>query len=142
NDAISAIGLAPSQGYVSYIYVGFNSGVIWVTTDGGGHWHRSSSPPRQVKVSGLAVDPTNPNVAYATYPTFSTSGGKHVYRTTNAGMTWTDISLNMPNIPAESVLVTLTPPGLVIVGTDAGIFSSSNNGNTWDKVGSGLPNVV
>jgi streptogramin lyase/photosystem II stability/assembly factor-like uncharacterized protein len=141
-DAVSAIGLAPSQGYVSYIYVGFNSGAIRVTTDGGAHWHLSSSPPQPIMVSGLAVDPANPNVAYVTYPTFSTPGGKHVYRTTDAGITWTDISLSMPNIPAESVLVTHTSPGLVIVGTDAGIFSSSNNGNTWDTVGSGLPNVV
>jgi hypothetical protein len=89
----------------------------------------------------IAVDPSDSTggTAYAVVNSF-TGGGKHVYKTTNFGATWTDISGNLPNTPVDSVAV--SPDGkTVYVGTDVGAYSTTNGGTTWAPLGTGLPNA-
>ncbi|MFM8479303.1 MAG: TagA domain-containing protein, partial [Planctomycetaceae bacterium] len=48
--------------------------------------------------------------------------GKKVYRSTDAGQTWQNMSFDMPNLPANCVIMEKSPEGGVYVGTDAGVF--------------------
>src|SRR5262249_26432096 len=63
--------------------------------------------PRDGFVSWVAFDPTNKNIAYATYSTFG--GGDHVWRTIDGGLTWTGIdgseSGKLPDIPVHCIMV-------------------------------------
>ena len=63
-----------------------------------------SVQPRTGYCSSVTFDPTDKNIAYATYSTF---GGKHVWKSTNAGATWADIdgagATGIPDIPVHSV---------------------------------------
>ena len=83
-------------------------------------------------------------------PSFPTS---HVWQTTNGGFSWTDFTANLPDAPANAVLVdpgSVPSNGTLYVGTDVGIFSSSTAAPNWTEVGpapnSGqagyLPNVA
>jgi hypothetical protein len=75
----------------------------------------------------------------------------HVWKTTNAGVSWSDYTANLPDAPVNTIVVdsgTSLTNGMVYVGTDVGIFSSSTGSANWTEVGptSGqqgfLPNVA
>jgi len=71
-----------------------------------------------------------------------------VFRTTDAGASWTDITGNLPQLGAgdfqTTEFVAGAPKDLLLVGTNAGVFVSfSTSGFTsWEKLGTGLPNAV
>ena len=57
-----------------------------------------------LRFSDILVDPQNANIAYVTACNFGdVTGGGHVWMTKNAGQTWTNISGNLPNVPAWSI---------------------------------------
>jgi uncharacterized protein (TIGR03437 family) len=99
--------------------------------------------PRSGFVSSIAYDPTNHNIAYATYSTF---GGAHVWRTDNGGESWTSIDgsgeTGIPDIPVHSVAVDTSNTARLYVGTDLGVFVSTDGGATWAVENTGFANVV
>lgn len=91
----------------------------------------------------MAVDPTNKDIAYATYSTF---GGTHVYRTIDGGATWTGIDgaapARIPDIPVHCIVVDPSNTARLYVGTDLGVFVSTDGGATWSVENTGFANVV
>jgi photosystem II stability/assembly factor-like uncharacterized protein len=61
-----------------------------------------------------------------------------VYRTTDGGETWANISGNLPNAPVNDVVVD-TERDTVYVGSDVGVFFLKNGVKNWHAVGTGLP---
>ncbi len=111
------------------------------TTDGATEW--ASVQPRQGFVSSLAFDPRNENTAYATYPNF---GGVHVWRTTDGGATWSPLdgsgAGHLPDVPAHSIVVDPNSGSRLYLGTDLGVFVSTDGGATWAVENTGFANVV
>src|SRR5579864_945350 len=140
---VEAVAPAPSNQNIVYIS---SLGVPWVTTNAlagtSSTWTRRNTGLPGFPITDIAIDPTNPNVAYVTIAGFPAGGGKHVFKTTNAGVSWTDISSNLPNAPAESIVIDYAFPNTLYVGTDVGVFGTSNGGASWNTVVTGLPNVV
>jgi len=137
---LSAIAVAPASDKT--IYAGDDNGNVYVTTNGGMTWRGGPIPHSTgTMVTSLAVDQTNAGTVYATFAGFAPGRGAHVFRSTDAGATWTDISLMLPNIPVTSILVN-SGSGALLVGSDAGVFDSLNGGTTWQRLGTGLPNVA
>jgi len=66
-----------------------------------------------------------------------TSSG--VYRLTNGGMIWENVSTGLTNFYVQSI--SATPRGMIFTGTLDGIFRSSDNGETWTLAISGLTNT-
>ncbi|MGD0366360.1 MAG: choice-of-anchor D domain-containing protein [Acidobacteriaceae bacterium] len=71
-----------------------------------------------------------------------------LYRSTDAGAHWTDISSNLPPAPANSVLVDPNNANIVYVALDTGVYVTQNvancasfTGACWNIDGSGLPNA-
>jgi uncharacterized protein (TIGR03437 family) len=129
------------------VYVGTSNGQVQVTTNASAGaataWKdRSSGLPLRV-VTQLTVEPANPAAAYVTFSGYSYDGDTqgHVFRTINAGATWTDISGNLPNVPANDIVIDPDLPTTLYVATDVGVFSTSDGGNTWFTLGTGLPRV-
>ncbi|MCA1727553.1 MAG: hypothetical protein LC722_07870, partial [Actinobacteria bacterium] len=139
---VSAIGVAPGNSDI--VYAGTSSGRVWVTASGRG------TPPAWTEVTGLlptgpngrvssiAVDPSNPDVAYLTHTFF---GVPHVWKTTDRGGTWTSIDGNLPDVPVSTVAVNPRNPQMVFIGTDIGVFESPNGGATWHPSGSNVPGI-
>jgi hypothetical protein len=116
---------------------------VFVTTNRGTAWNlRSTGLPGGGDITDILVDPTNSQIAYAVREIF---GGGHVFRTTDGGMNWTDISGNLADLPTVSIELDVRGAGtaddVVYVGTDTGVFVSNNLGMTWSRLGVGLPNV-
>jgi len=94
-------------------------------------------------VTGIAVDPTNTDVAVVVYPGFNGSPSKHVFKTTNGGSTWTNVSGDLPDLPLHSVVIDPgTSPHSIIVSSDSGVARTVNGGATWQQLGLGLPRAL
>jgi len=62
--------------------------------------------------------------------------------TDDQGATWRDISGNLPDIPANSVAIDPVIPGAIYIGTDLGVFQTTNGGATWIRPSAGMPKVA
>jgi hypothetical protein len=139
---ISTVAIAPSNSDV--IYVGYNSGQIWRTTNGTATtptWTRIDdlAGPLPLRwVSGFAIDPTNPDHVYVAFQGWtsdnvweSTDGGANWHLITGTGLT------GLPSAPASAIAVHPTRPGWLYVGTDIGLFTSVDNGQNWSPTTDG-----
>jgi photosystem II stability/assembly factor-like uncharacterized protein len=113
---------------------------IFVSTNGGTTWASRNLPSGSGRVNEIQIDPTNDQIAYAVVSTFS-SGGALVWRTVNGGATWTNISGNLPNLPAWSLQIDTNQPNTLYVGDDTGVYVTNNLGTSWAPLTSGLPNA-
>jgi uncharacterized repeat protein (TIGR01451 family) len=102
-------------------------------------------------VSHITVDPADANIVYATLSgyggphLFSGTGGLHVYKTRNAlgsAPVWTAIDAGVPDIPVNVLLLDPTRSGTLYIGTDYGVYRSTDGGVSWNPFMNGHPNVT
>lgn len=142
--AVSALAIHPANG--NRVLAAMSDGYILRT--GTGLSNNSTTTwanvlPRSGYVSSLTFDPTNVNIAYATYSTF---GGTHVWRSINGGATWTGIDgvglTGLPDVPVHTVVVNPSNTARLYVGTDIGVFSSPDSGATWAIEHTGFAHAI
>jgi len=146
NCSISAIGI----GGGTAVYTGSLDGVVYIATDGktsnSPTWQRIDQvgvPKRPV--TSIAVDRSNYRTAYVSYAGFAagTPGRPgHVYKTTDAGHSWTDISGNLPDTPVNSLILDPSFPNTLYAGTDVGPFVTYDGGAHWSAMGTDFPIVA
>jgi uncharacterized repeat protein (TIGR01451 family) len=142
--AITSIAVAPTDS--NTVYVGTNVGWISVTTNAlaglGSVWNKGNNGVRFI--TQVVVDPHTSTTAYLTYSGFSGFNGNvaHVARTTDRGLTWKDISANLPNIPVNGIAIDTVLANTYYVATDIGVFRTRNGGASWSPLGAGLPRVT
>ena len=108
--------------------------------------------PGLFDISSITVDThdTTGATVYATVMGFSGNGisEPHVYRSIDGGAHWANISSNLPNAPANSVLVDPNSANTVYVALDTGVYATSAVStcatatvNCWTVFGTSLPNA-
>src|SRR6185436_2947554 len=118
---ITTIAVAPSRR--NTIYIGTDDGNVWVTADGGQTYTRVDGALPDLWVTRVAVDRANDSVAYATFSGFRVDQPlPHVFRTTNRGTTWTDISGDLPDAPVNDIAIDPRRASTLYVATDVGVF--------------------
>ncbi|MCK4547417.1 MAG: T9SS type A sorting domain-containing protein [Candidatus Eisenbacteria sp.] len=137
---ITTIAVAPTDPDV--IYAGTDDSNVWVTQNGGGSWTNISGSLPDRWVTRVAVDPADASVACVTFSGLRWDEAiGYVYRTTDSGVSWTDVTGNLPGAPANVVVVDPDQTSRLFVGTDVGCFYTENLGAVWTMLGSGLPAV-
>ncbi len=128
---ISAVSVAPYDG--RYVFAGATGGLVAVSQDAGENWTvvRDSLPLAYCS----AVRSFEPGIIYAVYSRY---GVDKIWRSSDWGNTWRSINGNLPDIPANDVI---RLDGNLIIGTDLGCFISDDEGNTWQRFGTGMPAV-
>lgn len=91
-------------------------------------------------VRGVKPHPVDINKAYALLNGFS--AGNKIFKTTNKGVTWTNISGNLPNVPMGDVIPHPLSDNLLYVGTEMGCYKSTNAGANWYRWNNGLPEAA
>ncbi len=141
--------LAVAQSDPDYIYVTkrfyfaySEPSALWVTTDGGLNWQdRTAGLPDSLYLTYIAVDADAPATAWVTAGGFVS--GTKVFKTTDAGATWTNISINLPNLPVNCVVHDrLHPNNPVYVGMDVGVYYLNDTLSAWQLYAQDLPNVI
>jgi hypothetical protein len=138
---ITTLAVAPSN--ASVMWAGTDDANLWVTQNAGTQWTEVGSMLPQRWVTRVAVDPGAANVSYVTISGFRWDEPlPHVFRSTDFGGSWTDISSNLPEAPVNDIVVDPANSSRLWVATDFGVFESVNLGTSWAALGAGLPNVV
>jgi uncharacterized repeat protein (TIGR01451 family) len=88
----------------------------------------------------------DPNDASAVYAAVSTFGFPHVWKSIDSGQTWTNISGSggnaLPDSPAHTVAVSPNNTNTIYVGTEIGVFVTTDGGVNWARENSGFANVI
>ncbi len=118
-------------------------------------WHFASVRGLPTRfVTGITIDPADPATIYVTLSGYSNAqwlppgqyldpnaniGVGHVFKSTNAGEDFVDVSAGLPDLPVFGVTLRGTQ---LIVSTQIGPFISSDTaGSQWAPMGTGMPNV-
>jgi photosystem II stability/assembly factor-like uncharacterized protein len=137
---ITTIAVAPSNS--SFIYVGTDDGNVWMTTDAGTNWNKISGELPLRWITRVAVDPADEEIVYATLSGYRyDSYQPHVFRSHDAGETWADISGNLPEAPANDIIVDPALDSTLYLATDFGVYVTRDLGLYWQMLGDKLPNV-
>ncbi len=144
--SLKTIAVAPSDS--NTVYVGTSNAFVQVTNDiqdgGNAVWNdRSDGLPFRA-VTHVAVDPVDAGTAYVTFSGFAAGSAQtgHVYETSDSGVTWNDISGNLPDLPVNDLVIDPDLPQTLYIATDAGVMVTTDGGTTWSSLGQSLPNVV
>ena len=126
-------------GVLTPTYVGTSGGRIYFSPDA------SVPTPTFTNVTGdypggivsdVAMDPTNAQRAFITRSGF---GASRLYRTTTGGTAWAAVGAGLPNVPANSVVVDPGNTNRIFVGTDIGVYESTDGGDNFNAFSAGLP---
>ena len=127
-------------------YFGATGGGVWKTTDGGITYKNISDGYFGGSIGSVAVAPSDPNVLYVGGGEVTVRGnvssGKGVWKSVDAGSTWTYSGLpNSRHIPR--IVVHPKNPDIVYAAVmgdlykpnkDRGVYKSINGGKSWKKV--------
>jgi photosystem II stability/assembly factor-like uncharacterized protein len=138
---ISSIAVSPKDAKI--IYVATDDGNAWITKDGGITWKIINTGLPNRYITKITADPFDVNVAYLTLSGFRWRESEaHVFKTSNQGTNWQDISTNLPDAPVNDIEIDPSARGTLYVATDFGVYYSINDGKLWQPLGTGLPLVA
>lgn len=138
-DNITHIAVAKSN--TSYIYV-CNLDEIYMTNNGGTSWNSIAAglPLAQAAMTRVIVSPSNPQHVWVTFSGYS--NGLKVYKSTDGGSTWANISGTLPNIPVNCIVYQENTNDQLYIGTDFGVYYTDSGLNDWIPYQTNLPNVI
>ena len=134
------------HGEPQHFYFGSVDGGVWETEDTGRTWHPLFDAEHVGSIGALAVAPSDPKVIYVGTGEADMRSdiayGDGMYKSTDAGKTWTHIGLE-DSYQIGKILVDPVNPDVVFVAVLGhgygpnpvrGVFRSTDGGQTWKKV--------
>ncbi|HXV18036.1 MAG TPA: hypothetical protein VD758_14710, partial [Gemmatimonadaceae bacterium] len=139
-----AVAGVPSQ--PNTFYITFDNGGVWRSTDFGSNWTPLFDEQSTGSIGAIAVAPSNPNVIYVgsgagiIRPDLATGDG--MYKSTDAGKTWTHLGLRDSQMISYIDVDPKNPNRLFVAvlghpygpSEERGIFRSTDGGKTFEKV--------
>ncbi|MGZ5554787.1 MAG: VPS10 domain-containing protein, partial [Candidatus Aminicenantales bacterium] len=123
------------------VYAGTDDGRLWVTKDGGKAW--------QEITAGLAPGKWISRVVASAYQlgtVYLSQNGKrdddftpYVWKSADYGKTWTSLAKGIPVGPVNVIREDPVNENVLYVGTDMGVYVTTDSGKTWMVLGGNLP---
>ncbi len=127
---------------------------LYKSTDAGKTWEKVLYINEKAGCADVSVDPRQPNIVYATtwefrrLPYLFNSGGpgSGIYKSTDGGKTWKELSKGLPPKPFGRTALALAPSApenliAIVESAKTGLYISSDGGENWKQQSSTL-NVV
>ncbi len=143
NRLTSVVGV---PGQPNIYYVGAASGGIFKTTDGGVHWEPIFDDQPVSSIGSLAIAPSDPNIIWAgtgeAWIRSHISVGQGIYKSTDAGKTWTLMGLEKTGRIGR-IVIDPRNPDIVLAAAmghaygpqpERGVFRTADGGKTWERV--------
>ena len=135
--------IAPSPLRAPMIWIGTDDGLIELTNDDGKTW-QNVTPTAMTswsKVVMIEASHYNVNEAFAAFERHQLGDYEpHIYRTLDAGKTWTEITRGLPaGVYVQTVKEDPERRGLLFAGTERSVFVSFDNGDHWQSLQLNLP---
>lgn len=126
------------------IYAGTGDGKVWNTLDYGNNW--TDVTPFQSSsyyVTEVSPSPNNAATAYVTRSGYRANDNTPlIFKTTNNGGLWTNISGNLPALAVNDILVMPGDENIIFIANDAGVYYSVDAGVNWARLGIDMPFVA
>ncbi len=142
------ITIAESPLTPGLLWVGTDDGNVQLTRNGGATWTnvRDNVPdvPKNLWVSRVEASHFNDGTCYLTFDGHRSDNFKpYVFKTTDYGRTWTNISGNLPeNGPVYVIREDPKNKNLLFLGTEFGVFFSGDGGRNWGNLTLNMPTVA
>ncbi len=161
--AIGAVAVAPSDGDVVWVGTGGNENArstyrgngVYRSTDGGDTWRHVGLEDTH-HIARIVVHPQDPDTAWvaALGHLFSANEQRGVFKTTDGGATWRRVLYVNDNVGAVDLVMAPGQPAVLYAamyekyrypwhfeegGPNSGIYKSSDGGDSWQRLGGGLP---
>ena len=144
---IADVAIARSPGAPDALYVGASIGGVWKSTDLGSTWDPVfDASGGMSSIGDVTVAPSNPNIVWVgtgeANSRQSSSWGDGVYKSMDAGKTWTFVGLKESRHVGR-IVIHPTNPDIVYVAAlghlwgsnpERGVFRTRDGGATWEKV--------
>ena len=141
------VSLAESSLVEGLIYVGTDDGLVQVTEDGGATWRKIDTfppVPDITYVSCLTTSLHHPDTVYASFDNHKNGDfNPYLMVSTDRGRTWQAATGDLPEREIiYSIQQDHVDPQLLFVGTEFGVYFSSNSGTNWIQLSGGLPTIA
>lgn len=113
---------------------------IYVKVGSAAYNERSGEITDGYAINAVTMHPNNSNIAFAVIK--GLYAGNKIYKTTNRGLNWTNISSNLPNVPAAALAIYPLNDNIMYLGTEMGCYKTTNGGANWFRWNDGLPEAV
>jgi photosystem II stability/assembly factor-like uncharacterized protein len=136
---ISAVEIAQADS--KRVYVGTEKGGVYRSLDGGNTWSGDLAGPALpgFTITRILTSPTNAQIVYVTVANFN---ARHVFRSKDGGQTWMDIDRGqLPDVPHHAIAIASAKPMTLYVCSDAGVYLSTDAGDSWKSLTRNLPTV-
>jgi photosystem II stability/assembly factor-like uncharacterized protein len=127
---------------------------LFKTINTGNNWTELDTGEFPTFITDIAIHPHNHEILWLTIGGYGRWNSRFtwfnipyeidkpkVFYSEDGGITWTDVSGQLPNIPANCLAIDPYSMG-VYVGTDLGVFYSASGRGDWQRFDNGLPNVI
>ncbi len=135
---VVALAIAPSAGKT--VYAATYDGHVWTTTDGKS-WAANDTgfqKDHAGHMKDIRVDPKNPRRAFGVSTGW---GGLCIWSLDPTTGRWSPICGDMPSNLSMATIAVDWRTTVLYVGTDRGVYRSTDLGAHWERFGEGLPNV-
>ncbi|WP_084119948.1 WD40/YVTN/BNR-like repeat-containing protein [Aquiflexum balticum] len=126
------------------LYAGSDDGNLWITRDHGVSWTDiSKGLPTDRWISSVTPSQHQEGLVYVTLTGYRFDEfTPFVYKSTDYGKTWTSIASNLPKEAVNVIKEDPTNPSLLFLGTDHGLYVSTDQGGKYDLMQGSIPNVA
>lgn len=128
----------PDLVYVATVSPDGDPAHVKKSADGGQTWETMAGLPDRVALD-IAFHPEDPQTVFVAFSGFGTP---HLYRTIDGGLSWAPIGGDLPDVPANSLVIDPLYPNHLYLGNDLGVFASTNGGENWAFFSEGLPDAT
>ncbi|HTI36384.1 MAG TPA: hypothetical protein VL484_02400 [Vicinamibacterales bacterium] len=141
-----AVPDAPQHDHLYTIYAASRSGGVWKTTNGGTTWRNITDSIGGAAMGAIAIAPSDPSIVWIgtgdQANARSSYSGKGVFKSTDAGATWTFMGLPDSHHIARIVIDPANPDIVYVAAmghlfsrnAERGVFRTTDGGRTWKKV--------
>jgi len=124
------------------LFTGADNGRVFRSTDGGVMFDEVDTGALGHYVSDILAVPGDPSIVYQSRSAFTGATPPHTVRkSVDGGLTWSDASTGLPDVPANALALDPIVPNRIWLGTDVGMYVSTDAAQSWQPYNDGLPNV-
>lgn len=123
-------------------WVGGSRGDVLFSEDGGATFARRTDGLPAAIVTAIRSVSADGRTAYVAFGGYLGAPSRHVFVTTDGGLSWRNVSGEIPDVPVTALVTAPADPLELVAATDVGVFRSTNGGASWSAFSAGLPNTT